>query len=47
MNVFVFANFHIVVTKKTQCELDEGSFLGKQNAKVAILRQWIPIGYKD
>jgi hypothetical protein len=26
--------------------LDEGSFLGKQNAKVAILRQWIPIGYK-
>jgi hypothetical protein len=39
MNVLVFANFHIVMTKKTQCGLDEGSVLGKQNAKVVILRQ--------
>jgi hypothetical protein len=39
MNVLLFANFRVVVSQKTQCQLDEGSFLGKQNAKFSILKQ--------
>jgi len=46
MSVLSFAIFCIMVTKKTQCELDEG-LLRKKNAKGTTLRQWIPIGYKD
>ncbi len=45
INVFL-ANFRIMMTNKIQCQLDKG-FLWEKNEKIAILKQWNPIGFQD
>jgi hypothetical protein len=35
-----------MMTNKIQCQLDKG-FLWEKNEKIAILKQWNPIGFQD